>query len=80
MDILTKLEDKMEERYNERRDILTTMETVVDWADAQYRAGYLKAIRDVGQMIREIRNPQLTQETGEIPDIFSTLKEIHDST
>lgn len=71
MDILKKLEDKMEERYDERRDILIDFGTVVDWADANYRAGYLKAIRDVGQMIREVRNPQLAQETGEILDILT---------
>lgn len=70
-DILTRLEDKMDERYAERRDVLAEFSTIVDWPDACYRAGYLKAMRDVGLMIREIRNPELPHESGEIPDILN---------
>ena len=70
-DILTKLEDLMDERYVERRDTLVELSGVEDWADANYRAGYLKAFRDIGLFIRRVRSPELQQETGEIPDIFT---------
>lgn len=70
-DILSRLEAMMEERYVERRDQLTEFSNVRDWPDACYRAGYLKAIRDVGKMIKYVRNPVLQQESGEIPDILT---------
>lgn len=74
VDILTRLEDKLEKRYDERKEHISRAHLVLSWDDYNFRAGYLEAIRDVGLMIKEVRNPELSAETGEIPSIVEEEK------
>lgn len=69
-DHLTLLENEIEELYNKRRDAIATAGYVLSWDDYNYRSGYLQAIREIGAMAKNIRNPETTKETGEIPDIL----------
>ena len=75
-DILSRLEDEMEVLFDDRRDQISRARQVTDWADYQYRAGFLDAIREVGRMLKKIRNPAAGDETGEIPGIFDTEAKI----
>lgn len=72
-DQLTLLENKLDERYANRRAMVVDATCVLDWPDYMFRVGYLQAIRDVGLMIKEVRNPELPVETGEIPSILEKL-------
>jgi len=72
-DILTALENKLDERYFERTVKIADARNVASWDDYNFRAGYLEAIRDVGEMIKKVRNPELPDDSGEIPSILGVL-------
>lgn len=62
-DLLTQLEDKLDARYKELSDRIGNPRFVKDWDDWNFRAGYLEAVRDLGNMIKEMRVP-VTGEEG----------------
>lgn len=70
-DILTRLEEKLDDTYKLRLEQLSQGSLVPNWDDYNYRIGYLQCIREVGLSIKAIRNPELLPETGEIPSIIS---------
>jgi hypothetical protein len=74
-DILTRLEDQLEDTYNRAREIISARYGAANWEDYHFFLGYLQAIRDVGGMIKKIRNPAAPEETGEISNIFEGSKE-----
>jgi hypothetical protein len=69
-DHLTLLENKLDERFLELSGRIQDKRCVADWADWNFRAGYLEAIREVGQMIKDIRAPENVAAEG-IPDVFA---------
>jgi len=68
-DHLTLLENKLEEQYVHLRDRIGDARFVKDWNDWNFRAGYLEALRDIGQMIKEVRAPDRVAAEG-IADVF----------
>lgn len=75
-DILTLLEDKLDEAFRDRTAKISDARFVVSWDDYNFRAGYLDAIRDIGEMIKKIRSPETAvEETGEIPSILVRTEE-----
>lgn len=70
-DILTRLEEKLDDTYKLHLERLSQGSLVPTWDDYNYRIGYLQCIRDIGILIKAIRNPELPPETGEIPSIIS---------
>lgn len=75
-DQLTMLENKLDAAYTNSLDVIAQRYGVTDWADYHFRIGYLRAIRDLGKMIKEVRNPELAQDTGEIPSILEEMKDV----
>lgn len=73
-DQLTLLENELDETYTRAMQAIADSQAVTSWDDYNHRAGYLRAIRNVGEMIKRIRNPELPIETGEIPDILQEIK------
>ena len=69
-DHLTQLEDAMDDIYVKSLRDIGDSQVVTNWDDYNHRAGYLRAIRNIGELIQRIRNPELPVETGEIPDIL----------
>lgn len=73
-DQLTQLENEMDEAYSLALKHIGDRQIVMSWEDYNHRAGYLRAFRNIGEMIKRIRNPELPVETGEIPDILQEIK------
>lgn len=69
-DQLTMLENRLDDLYTVSATYIADSTVVVNWDDYNHRAGFLKAIRKVGEMIKEVRNPETPQETGEIPSVL----------
>lgn len=70
-DLLTMLENRMDELYATSRNDIADSHRVLSWDDYNHRAGFLKGIEAVGRLIKEVRAPE-GNNTGEILDIFST--------
>lgn len=68
-DQFTPLEDKLDVLYATGRDELAQPGFVQSWDDYLQRRGYLAAIADCGQLIKEIRKP-VSNADGEIPSIL----------
>ena len=64
-DLLTMLENKLDELYTTSSIEIANSACVQSWDDYNHRAGYLRAIRVVGQLIKEVRHPE-ADTTGEI--------------
>lgn len=75
MDQLTLLENKLEEKFNLAVARIADSGFVVSWDDYQHRAGYIKALRDIGQIIKEVRNPETAQGEGGIPSILDQVEQ-----
>ena len=69
-DVLTNLENKLDDLYKERLNQLSFGGNVPSWDDYNYRIGYLAAIRETGHLIKQVRNPELPENSGEIPSIL----------
>jgi hypothetical protein len=69
-DHLALLENKLDERYLTQLEFIADAGRVTSWDDYNFRAGYLKAIRDVGVMIKEVRAPESVPSEG-IPDVLT---------
>jgi len=69
-DHLTLLENKLDERYTTLMERISDPAFVTGWDDWNFRAGYLKAIRDIGQMAKDVRAPENVPSEG-IPDVFA---------
>ena len=77
-DLITMLEDEMELLYDRKKDEIARASHVADWADYMFRAGFLAAIRETGQIIKKIRNPKAVENDGEIPSILDTKETRND--
>lgn len=73
-DPLTQLENKLDELYTKCLAQIGDSSIVHSWDDYNHRAGYLRAIRNVGELVKEVRNPEKPEETGEIPSILEEIK------
>lgn len=69
-DHLTLLENKLDELYSTLSARIRDKRCVIDWSDWNFRAGYLEAISDIGQLIKDIRAPENVMAEG-IPDILA---------
>lgn len=69
-DHLTLLENKLDELYSTLSARIRDKRCVIDWADWNFRAGYLEAISEIGQLIKDVRAPENAPMEG-IPDILS---------
>lgn len=69
-DPLTLLESELEKMYELRKEQLSRGELVPNWDDFNFRIGGLQMIREIGVLIKTVRNPEAPKETGEIPDIL----------
>lgn len=74
-DILTRLEDEMEALYDKKKEEISRAQSVIDWPDYMFRAGFLDAFREIGRMLKKIRNPIAPDDTGEIPSILEELND-----
>lgn len=70
-DILTQFEEELDQQYMRKLEVLGHAGSTPNMEDVCYRQGQLQAIREMGEMIKHVRNPELPKETGEIPDILS---------
>jgi len=75
-DILTSLEDEMETLFDTKKEEISRAKHVIDWSDYMFRAGFLEGIREVGRLMKKIRNPQLADDNGEIPNILQREGEL----
>lgn len=73
-DNFTPLEEKLDARYIERLNQLSFGVFVPNWDDYNFRIGYLACIREIGEMIKSLRSPEKTAETGEIPSVLEEVK------
>lgn len=68
-DPLTLLENELEKMYELRKEQLSRGELVPNWDDFNFRIGGLGMIREIGLLIKRVRNPEAPIETGEIPSV-----------
>lgn len=73
-DQLTQLENEMDAIYSRCLRDIADSTVVQNWDDYNHRAGYLRAIRNIGELIKQVRHPEIPVETGEIPSILEGLK------
>lgn len=73
-DQLTLFENELDAHYTNCLNCIGDSSIVSSWDDYNHRAGYLRAIRDVGLLIKKVRNPEAPVETGEIPSILDEVK------
>lgn len=74
-DPLTLLESELEKLYELRKEQLSHGELVPTWDDFNFRLGTLAMIREIGLLIKRVRNPEAPAETGEIPSIVEESTE-----
>lgn len=58
MDHLTLLENRLEQEFDLASARIADSRFVQDWSDYQHRAGYINALRRIGDIIKEIRQPE----------------------
>ena len=68
-DQYTPLEDKLEELFITGREELWRAGVVQSWDDFLQRRGYLNAIADAGDLIKQVRRP-VADNHGEIASIL----------
>lgn len=74
-DPLTLLESELEKMYELRKEQLSRGELVPNWDDFNFRIGGLQMIREIGVLIKRVRNPEAPVETGEIPSVVEESTE-----